>query len=114
MPERPVAPRRPAVRFSKDYELGDVLFLYRRRAWTSWAELVAWLRAEGPTCGALTPGEVARMVADFSVLDDEHVPFIRNGGTAYEVAQAHRRTSAVLEALKWIDQTQAKIRGAAA
>jgi hypothetical protein len=98
---------RPKVRFSKDYELLDVVALFRRRPWASWAEIVTWLRTSGPSTGELTPGEVARMVADFSVLDEENVPFTSDPGTAYEVAQAHRRTGAVLEALTWIEQVQA-------
>ncbi len=99
-----VVPRRPRVRFAKDYELRDVISLYRRREWTSWLEIVNWLRTEGPDIMNLTPGEVARMVADFSVLADEHTPFMPDPAIAYELAQAHRRTSAVLEALDWIER----------
>ncbi len=99
-------PPRPMVRFSKDYELRDVIALYRRGQWTSWAEIVNWLRTEGPTLAELTPGEVARMVADFSVLNDEKVPFVSDPGVAYEIAQAHRRTDAVLEALQWIEHAE--------
>jgi len=51
------------------------------------------------------------MVADFSVLDEENLPFASDPATAHEVAQAHRRTSAVLDALKWIERAQALIRG---
>jgi len=104
-------PRRPAVRFSKDYELLDVIVLFRLRRWTSWAEVAEWLRTRGPSFYQFTPGEVARMLADFSVLDDEKIPFVADPGTAYELAQVHRRTSAVLEALKWIDRVQALTRG---
>ena len=99
------------MRFAKDYELQDVAALFGRCEATSWNELVRWLRANGPTCTFLTPGEVARMVADFSVLDEETLPFASDPATAYEVAQAHRRTSAVLDALKWIERAQALIRG---
>ena len=110
MRDRRFAPRRPAVRYAKDYELEDVVALYRMREWSSWGELLTWLRTKGPACDALTPGEVARMVADFSVLNEEHVPFVRDPATAYEVAQTHRRSSSVLEALQWIERTQALMR----
>lgn len=100
--------RRPLIRFSKDYELDDVEMLYRLRPWTSWAELVEWLRASGPTCAELTPGEVARLLADFSVLDEEKIPFATDPGVAYELGQAHRRTDAVLAALHWIERFHAR------
>src|SRR5579884_2679964 len=64
--------RRPMVRFSKDYELGDVIVVFQQRPWQSWAELVDWLKANGPQFDWLTPGEIARMLADFSVLNDEN------------------------------------------
>jgi len=96
-------PRRPLVRFTKDYELRDVEFLFQLRNWTSWAEIVDWLHAEGPSVDALTPGEIARLLADFSVLKDENVPFVAHPGTAYELAQRHRQTKAVLDALHWIE-----------
>lgn len=100
-------PRRPRVRFAKDYELPDVVDLFQRRAWHSWSELVDWLRTKGPFDDSLTPGEVARLYADFSVLAAERVPFVADPGTAYELAQEHRRTTAVLAALQWIEEIQA-------
>lgn len=103
-------PRRPAVRFSKDYELLDVVALFERRSWAAWSEIVEWLRTKGPTSSELTPGEVARLLADFSVLDEEKVPFAPDPATAYELAQSHRQTVAVLEALKWIEQVQSLTR----
>jgi len=98
------------VRYSKDYELSDVIVVYQQRPWHAWSELVDWLKANGPDFDWLTPGEVARMLADFSVLDVENVPFVSDPGTAYEVAQAHRQTEAVLRALEWIEDVQALAR----
>lgn len=100
-------PRHPTVWFSKDYELLDVVLLFRRRGWSSWSELVDWLKTKGPYFDALTPGEIARLVADFSVLDEEGIPFVADPATIYELAKAHRRTEAVLTALRWIEQVQA-------
>ncbi len=86
-----------------------MISLFRRRGWTSWSEIVSWLRDEGPNAMDLTPGEVARMIADFSVLADEQAPFTSDPAVAYEVAQAHRRTSAVLDALAWIERVQSAV-----
>jgi sugar/nucleoside kinase (ribokinase family) len=99
------------VRFSKDYELGDVIVVFQQRPWQSWAELVDWLKANGPQFDWLTPGEIARMLADFSVLNDENIPFVSDPGEAYELAQAHRRTDAVLRAMHWIEDAQALVGG---
>jgi len=95
------------VRYAKDYELSDVIVVYRQHPWHAWSELVGWLKTNGPDVDWLTPGEVARMLADFSVLDAENVPFVSDPGTAYEVAQAHRQEEAVTRALHWIEGVQA-------
>jgi len=93
---------RPRVRFAKDYEAADVARLYQRRSWSSWQEIVEWLRTAGPTDPSFTPGEVARMLADFTVLAQENIPFVADPGTAFALAQAHRTAPAVLRALAWV------------
>lgn len=100
-------PRRPMARFSKDYELRDVIVVFCQGNWQAWSDVVNWLKTKGPTFNSLCPGEVARMLADFTVLQDEGVGFVTDPGEAYELGQSHRRTNAVLQAIQWMEATQA-------
>jgi hypothetical protein len=102
-------PRHPTVRYSKDYELDDVAYVFRQQPGNTWHEVVYWLKARGLHLMELAPGELARMVADFSVLDAEGQPFTSDPGAAYELAQHHRQGNAVLAALAWVEQAQSMI-----
>lgn len=101
-----VVPRRPMARFSKDYELRDVIVVFSQGQWQSWADVVNWLKTKGPIFDSLAPGEIARMLADFTVLQDEGVGFVSDPGEAYELGQSHRQPTAVLQALQWMEATQ--------
>lgn len=92
------------VRFAKDYELRDVAVVFTKGPWNSWRDLVHWLKTDGLTQSGFALGELARMIADFGVLDEENVPFVTDPGIAYELAQEHRRTTAVEGALHWIER----------
>lgn len=93
------------VRYAKDYELRDVVEVYDEGAWRSWSDIIGWLKTEGMQASSFALGELARMIADFGVLAEEHIPFSTDPGVAYELAQEHRRTAAVEASLHWVEQT---------
>ncbi|HEX5417703.1 MAG TPA: hypothetical protein VFZ25_18755 [Chloroflexota bacterium] len=97
-------PRRPMVRYAKDYELRDVVAVYGQGTWCSWSDIVGWLKTEGMRASPFALGELARMIADFGVLADERIPFSVDPGVAYELAQEHRQTAAVEASLHWVEQ----------
>ncbi|SDZ39932.1 hypothetical protein SAMN05444365_11332 [Micromonospora pattaloongensis] len=62
----------------KDYDQSDVEHLLRKRPWHSYDQMVNWLKEEGDEDRRFTPGEVERMIADLSRLQERRVPFTKD------------------------------------
>jgi DNA primase catalytic subunit len=62
----------------KDYEVSDIERLMSKRDWKNYDEVITWLQKEGDEDRRFTPGEVQRMIDDFSRARDKRVDFVRD------------------------------------
>jgi hypothetical protein len=60
----------------KDYEQSDVKHLLKVRRWSTYAEMIDWLRRDGDADSKLTPSEVGHLVDDLSRLKRRRTEFI--------------------------------------
>lgn len=78
---------RTSQKKGKDYDQSDIEHLLRVSEWSSWAEIVDWLRREGDSDSKLTPSEVEYMVDDFERLQRQGEPYTDDPQQMY--ARAH-------------------------
>lgn len=62
----------------KDYDVTDIERLMGKRDWQSYDEVIQWLEVKGDADRRFTPGEVRRMIDDFSRLRDSKKPFFHD------------------------------------
>ncbi|MFI5490724.1 hypothetical protein [Micromonospora echinaurantiaca] len=62
----------------KDYDITDIERLMGKKDWKSYDDVIGWLKKSGDEDRRFTPGEVQRMIDDFSRLRDKGAPFVRD------------------------------------